>query len=80
MYNEEKLSEVIHLQWNAASQAEWEQMSPQEKKLELFFKQKRTLDLFVERHAISQEQYNKSLSDLIEKMGIPSELLTKSSD
>lgn len=68
------------MQWNEASQTEWEQMSPQEKKTELFFKQKRTLDLFVERRAISQEQYNKSLGDLIEKMGIPSELLAMSSD
>ena len=39
-------------------------------KLELFLKQKHTLDLFLERGAISQVQYDKSLGDLTEKMGI----------
>ena len=39
-------------------------------KLELFLKQKHTLDLFLERGAISQAQYDKSLGDLTEKMGI----------
>ena len=33
-------------------------------------KQKNTLDLFLERNAISKEQYDKSLGDLIEKMGM----------
>ena len=36
----------------------------------LFEQQKRTLDLFLERKAISKEQYDKSLNTLIEKMGI----------
>ena len=44
--------------------------TPQEKKLNLFLQQKETLDLFLERGAISQAQYNKSLGDLKEKMGI----------
>ena len=48
----------------------WENLSPEEKKRELFLRQKRTLDLFLERHAISQAQYNKSLGDLREKMGM----------
>ena len=48
----------------------WEILSPEEKKRELFLRQKRTLDLFLERHAISQAQYNKSLGDLREKMGM----------
>ena len=48
----------------------WENLSPEEKKRELFLRQKRTLDLFFERHAISQAQYNKSLGDLREKMGM----------
>lgn len=39
-------------------------------KLELFLKQRHTLDLFLERGAISQAQYDKSLGDLTEKMGI----------
>ena len=48
----------------------WESMTPEEKKQELFHRQKRTLDLFLERNAISKVQYDKSLGDLIEKMGV----------
>ena len=48
----------------------WENLSPDEKKKELFLRQKRTLDLFLERHAISQNQYEKSLGDLRDKMGM----------
>ena len=48
----------------------WENLSPEEKKRELFLRQKRTLDLFLERHAISQAQYDKSLGELREKMGM----------
>ena len=48
----------------------WEEMSPEEKKIELFLRQKNTLDLFLERNAISKAQYEKSLGDLREKMGI----------
>jgi hypothetical protein len=49
---------------------EWEFLSPEEKKRELFLRQKRTLDMFLERNAISQAQYDKSLGDLREKMGM----------
>ena len=49
---------------------EWEFLSPEEKKRELFLRQKRTLDMFLERNAISQAQYAKSLGDLREKMGM----------
>ena len=49
---------------------EWEQMSREEKHQQLFLKQKNTLDLFLERNAISKEQYDKSLGALIEKMGM----------
>ena len=48
----------------------WASLSPEEKKVQLFLNQKKTLHLFMERHAISQEQYNKSLNDLIFKMGM----------
>jgi len=48
----------------------WEKLTPEEKKIQLFLNQKQTLDLFLERNAISQAQYNKSLHDLIEKMGM----------
>ena len=48
----------------------WENMTPEEKKKELFLRQKKTLDLFLERNAISQAQYDKSLGDLTKKMGM----------
>lgn len=48
----------------------WEKLTPEEKKKELFLEQKHTLELFLERGAISQTQYDKSLGDLIEKMGM----------
>lgn len=51
-------------------QETWEKMTPEEKKRELFLRQKRTLDLFLERKAISQAQYDKSLGDLRVKMGM----------
>lgn len=52
-------------------QKEWETLTPAEKKAELFRKQKKTLDLFLERGAISRAQYDKSLGDLRVKMGFP---------
>ena len=52
------------------SDKDYSELSPEEKKLDLFLRQKRTLDLFLERNAISKAQYDKSLGDLIEKMGI----------
>ena len=48
----------------------WENLSSDEKKIELFRRQKHTLDLFLERHTITQSQYDKSLGDLRDKMGI----------
>lgn len=41
-----------------------------EKKLALFRSQKQLLDTFLKNGAISQAQYDKSLGDLIRKMGI----------
>lgn len=52
------------------SQTSWESMTLEEKKRDLFLKQKKTLDLFLERNAISKAQYDKSLGDLREKMGM----------
>lgn len=49
---------------------EWANLSPDEKKIQLFLNQKQTLDMFLERGAISQAQYDKSLGDLREKMGV----------
>ena len=43
-------------------------LSLAEKKHRLFLSQKQTLDLFLERGAISRRQYEKSLHDLCVKM------------
>jgi len=48
----------------------WEKLTPEEKKKQLFLEQKHTLELFLERNAISKAQFDKSLGDLIAKMGI----------
>jgi hypothetical protein len=49
---------------------QWQALSADEKKRQLYLNQKQTLDLFLERHAISLAQYNISLYDLTAKMGI----------
>lgn len=41
-----------------------------DKKIQLYLKQKELLDTFLKRGAITKEQYNKSLGDLTEKMGM----------
>ena len=51
-------------------QDNWSGLSPEEKKKELYLRQKRILDDFLERGAITQAQYNKSFGDLTEKMGM----------
>ena len=48
----------------------WSNLTPEEKKRELFRAQKQTLDLFLEKGAISPRQYTKSLGDLRQKMGV----------
>ena len=53
-----------------AEAVEWATLTPEEKKQQLFLNQKKTRDLFLERGAISQAQYDKSLGDLREKMGV----------
>jgi DNA-binding MarR family transcriptional regulator len=50
-------------------QTPWESLSHEEKNYELYLKQKHLLEMFLERGAISQAQYNKSLHDLTEKVG-----------
>ena len=47
----------------------WSALSYEEKNHQLFLKQKALLDGFLERGAISKAQHDKSLHDLIEKMG-----------
>ena len=47
----------------------WDQLSYQEKNHQLYIRQKDMLALFLQKRAISQEQFEKSLHDLTEKMG-----------
>ncbi len=49
---------------------EKESMTAEEKKRGLYLRQKELLDTFLEHGAISQAQYDKSLGDLTEKMGM----------
>ena len=49
-------------------QADWETLSYEEKNRRLFHQQVELLKTFLEHHAISQEQYNKSYNDLVVKM------------
>jgi hypothetical protein len=48
------------------------QMIAEEKKRDLYLRQKQLLDTFLERGAISRAQYDKSLGDLTVKMGVKS--------
>ena len=43
---------------------------PRRQEKAIVFKTKNTLDIFLERNAISKDQYDKNLGDLIEKMGM----------
>jgi hypothetical protein len=52
------------------NQNPWGNLSYADKNRELYRKQKQTLDLFLERGAISQAQHDKSLHDLAVKMGM----------
>jgi len=55
------------------NKTEWETLSPEEKKYQLFLNQKATLDAFLARGAITKAQYDKSFGDLKAKMGIETE-------
>jgi len=48
----------------------YSEMTPEEKKVDLYLRQKKTLEDFLERKAITQEQFDKSIGDLTEKMGM----------
>ena len=56
------------------AEKDWTDMTPEEKRIELFHRQKNMLDAFLQRNAISKEQYEKSLGDLTEKMGMSDEV------
>ena len=47
----------------------WASLTLEEKKRALYEKQKKLLDDFLERNAISKAQYDKSLLGMTEKMG-----------
>lgn len=49
------------------------EMTPYERKRQLFADQVRLLDTFLGNGAITRAQYNKSLGDLIEKMDMKDE-------
>ena len=49
------------------------QATREERLRKLYLDQKRTLDIFLERGAISRAQYEKSLGDLTRKMGMEQE-------
>lgn len=51
-------------------QIEWERLTPEEKRRQLYLNQKQTLEAFLERGAISKAQFDKSLGDLTIKMGM----------
>lgn len=51
-------------------QEEWDKLSPEEKRVQLYLKQKKMLEDFLKRDAISQTQFDKSFGDLTEKMGM----------
>ena len=54
--------------------------SYKEKLKQLYFEQKKTLDLFLDRGAISKAQYDKSFGDLTAKMKIGDLMEDKISD
>lgn len=51
-------------------QIDWEKLTPEERRVELFRRQKKTLELFLAKKAISRTQYDESLRGLRDKMGI----------
>ena len=48
----------------------WDKLTYAEKNKQLFLKQKQTLEMFLERGAISREQYDISLGELTKKLGM----------
>ncbi len=55
---------------NINNESARQEQRPEESRRQLFDRQKSMLDLFLEKGAISQAQYDKSLGDLREKMHI----------
>ena len=59
---------------DGGAQSMWSSLSYKEKNWLLFLRQKTILDTFLAHGAISRDQHDRSLRDLIEKMGIAGEL------
>ena len=53
-----------------ATETDWRNMPPDERRRALFDKQKDLLDTFLSHGAIDRRQYEKSLTCMAEKMGI----------
>lgn len=56
------------------NEIQWNTLSEEDQKKQLFLQQKELLDTFLGTHAITQEQYNTSLHNLAQKMGFESEV------
>ena len=69
LYKDLKTITIFHSREEADSLLRWQSLTHKEKNHQLFLKQKALLDQFLEKGAISQAQHDKSLHDLIEKMG-----------
>ena len=54
----------------ATRQREWDALTYAQKNAQLFLRQKKLLEEFLSHHAITREEYEKSLSGLTRKMGI----------
>lgn len=77
IYTIDRLADSLHISVSRRKgleelnkQPEWEGLTPEEKKKQLFLNQKKLLDTFLEKNAISKAQYDKSLGDLRDKMGM----------
>ena len=64
---------MIDLDLKLVPSTDWRTMPPDERKRALFQKQKDLLDAFLSRGAIDRRQYEKSLTCMAEKMGMPVE-------
>ena len=58
-------------EWDTSEEIRaYNKMTKDEKRRDLFARQKKTLDLFLEHGAISRAQYDQSLGDMKVKMGL----------
>lgn len=57
-------------EWAKLDLFEFNKLSPEEKRRRLYAKQVAVLDNFLERNAITRSQYELSVHDLTEKMGM----------